>query len=197
MASAQSSAQSQARMSGDRAAASPTPAPRSIGGIGALAAEISAACFDRPEAKAERIKAALRRAAAEPRILSAEQRLPMVDRYARHVIYSDPAGRFTVLAIVWGPGQFSPPHAHHTWCAYAVHDGTLEETVFRWDDATSKAEPVRTEAREPGYSCYAGAGLDQIHRLGNSGTRPAVSIHVYGVDRENVACGVNRMVETD
>ncbi len=171
-------------------------AGRSIGGIGTLAAEISAACFESPEAGAERIKAALKRAAAEPRLLDPEQRLPRAECYARHVIYSDPAGRFTILAIVWGPGQFSPPHAHHTWCAYAVHEGALEETLFRWEAATSKAEPLRTQAREPGYSCHAGAGLDQIHRLGNPGTRPAISIHVYGVERAQIGTHVNRPVET-
>jgi predicted metal-dependent enzyme (double-stranded beta helix superfamily) len=169
---------------------------RTIGGIGALAAEISAACFEAAENKAERIKAALARAVADPRLLSAEQRTPAADCYARHVIYSDPAGRFTVLAIVWGPGQFSPPHAHHTWCAYAVHEGPLEETVFHWDEAAGRAEPLRTTERLPGYSCHAGAGLDQIHRLGNSGTRPAISIHVYGVERASIGTGVNRMVET-
>lgn len=172
------------------------PFTHAIGGIGALAAEISAACFEEPAAKAERVKAALKRAVAEPGLLSSEQCATKADCYARHVIYADPAGRFTILAIVWGTGQFSPPHAHHTWCAYGVYENALEETIFTWDAAASKAQPLRTEPRHPGYSCYAGAGLDQIHRLGNSGTRPAISIHVYGVERENVSTHVNRMVET-
>ncbi|MEW6451422.1 MAG: cysteine dioxygenase family protein [Pseudomonadota bacterium] len=172
------------------------PLPRAIGGVGALAAEISAACFEEPAAKAERIKVALKRAVAEPDLLSPEQCASKADCYARHVIYADPAGRFTILAIVWGTGQFSPPHAHHTWCAYGVYENALEETIFTWDAAASKAQPLRTEPRHPGYSCYAGAGLDQIHRLGNSGTRPAISIHVYGVECENVSTHVNRMVET-
>jgi predicted metal-dependent enzyme (double-stranded beta helix superfamily) len=174
----------------------PAPRARSIGGIGALAAEISGACFEPPAEKTERIKAALKRVVAEPLLLGPEQREPKADCYARHVIYADPAGRFTILAIVWGPGQFSQPHAHHTWCAYGVYENALEETIFTWDAAASTAHPLRTEPRHPGYSCYAGAGLDQIHRLGNSGAKPAISIHVYGVERDNVSTHVNRMVET-
>jgi predicted metal-dependent enzyme (double-stranded beta helix superfamily) len=172
------------------------PRAHAIGGIGALAAEISAACFDPPPLKTVRIKAALNRAVTESGLLSAEQRATRADCYARHVIYADPAGRFTILAIVWGPGQFSPPHAHDTWCAYGVYENALEETVYRWDAAASAAHPIRTEQRHPGYSCYAGAGLDQIHRLGNPGARSAISIHVYGVERANVGTHVNRMVET-
>lgn len=168
---------------------------RRAGAIGELAAFISRACFETPDVMGQQIKAALARAAAEPALLAAEQRRPRVDCYARHVLYADPAGRFTILSIVWGPGQFSAPHAHHTWCGYAVHDGDLKETLFSWNSATSQAEAPRTEPRRTGYSCYAPAGLDQIHRLGNPGTRPAISIHVYGVERDRIATHVNRPVE--
>jgi predicted metal-dependent enzyme (double-stranded beta helix superfamily) len=174
----------------------PAPLARTVGGIGMLAAEVSAACSYPSLIQAERIKAALRRAVVTPGLLGAEQRAPKVDCYARHVIYADPSGRFTILAIVWGTGQFSVPHAHHTWCAYGVYENTLDETIFNWDEATSTAHPLRTHEREPGYACFAGPGLDQIHRLGNAGTTPAISIHVYGVERDSIGTHVNRMVET-
>ena len=176
----------------------PGPAPRirTIGMIGALAAEIDIACFDPSAIDAPRIKAALRRAVAAPGLLGAAQRAANAGCYARHVIYADPSGRFTILAIVWGTGQFSAPHAHHTWCAYAVYENALDETIFRWDAATSTAHPLRTHERVPGYACYAGPGLDQIHRLGNAGATPAISIHVYGVERDSISTRVNRMVET-
>jgi predicted metal-dependent enzyme (double-stranded beta helix superfamily) len=169
---------------------------RRVGLIGELAARISRACCEPPEAMGAQVAAALARAAAEPDLLDAAQRAAKPDCYARHVIYADPAGRFTVLAIVWGSGQFSAPHAHHTWCGYAVHDGTLEETLFAWNAEPGRAQPLRTERRPPGYKCFAGPGLEQIHKLGNPGSSPAISIHVYGVDREHIATGVNRMVQT-
>jgi predicted metal-dependent enzyme (double-stranded beta helix superfamily) len=164
------------------------------GGIGLLAAEVRAAC-DEPETMRQRIRAALAHVVAIPQLLRLDQRVPQAGCYARHVLYSDPAGRFTIVAIVWGAGQFSPAHAHHTWCAYAVYENTLEETVFAWNAATGQAEQVRTESRPAGHSCFSAAGLDQIHRLGNSGPDSAISIHVYGVEGERVATHVNRKVD--
>jgi len=133
-----------------------------------LASEISVAC-DARDGMAARIRSALERVAFDRHLLSAGQREACADCYARHVIYSDPLGRFTILAIVWGAGQFSTPHAHDTWCAYAVYENPLQETVYAIGPRALKAKPVCTKVRNPGYSCFAGAGLDQIHRLGNSG----------------------------
>ena len=163
--------------------------------ISALAAEVAAACGEPLDAMGARIRAALARAVSDAGLLSPEQRAPKPGCYARHVLHSDPGGRFTILSIVWDRGQFSPPHAHHTWCAYAVLENPLDETLYRFDHATARAEVLRSEIRKPGYSCFAGAGLDQIHRLGNPGTGNAISIHVYGVERDRVATHVNRLVE--
>ncbi len=170
------------------------PGRTANGGVARLAAEIAAACEGGFDTMSERMKAALKCAAADPTLLNLKQRELKAECYARHVIHSDPAGRFTILAIVWASGQFSPPHAHHTWCAYAVHENPLEETVYRFDPETSTAAFVATEARNPGYSCFAGAGLDQIHRLGNSGSKPAISIHVYGVESVLINTHVNRIL---
>jgi predicted metal-dependent enzyme (double-stranded beta helix superfamily) len=168
------------------------------GSLGALAVEISLACDTDPAMnpeRSERIRAALERAVGDPDLLSAKHRVPERKCYARHVLYSDPFRRFTILAIVWGPAQFSPPHAHDTWCAYAVHDGALHETCYALASSGKRAKAICAAVRNPGYSCFAGAGLDQIHRLGNAGTKPAISIHVYGVERERVATHVNRVLE--
>jgi predicted metal-dependent enzyme (double-stranded beta helix superfamily) len=164
--------------------------------IGTLAAEISLACGAADE-MASRVRSALERAVSDPELLIPEQRETCAAGYARHVIYSDPLGRFTILAIVWGERQFSPSHAHDTWCAYAVYENPLQETVYAIEPQQTKARPVCTKVRNPGYSCFAGAGLDQIHRLGNSGTTPAISIHVYGVPRDRVGTHVNKVLETE
>ena len=176
------------------------PVPRAIhaspkGGLGQLAAGITAACDGAPERMAERVVASLELAAADPILLTAEQCAACPDRYARHVIYSDPHGRFTILALVWTRGQFSPVHAHDTWCAYAVRHGNLTETLFQFDAATEQAVPLRTETRRAGYGCFARSGLEQIHRLGNSRLEPAISIHVYGVDFARVCSHVNRVLD--
>ena len=177
---------------------SPSNGAVSNGTLGTLAVEISLACDADPAADAgrsARIRAALERAVTDPDLLGAKQRCPEQKCYARHVLYSDPFRRFTILAIVWGPGQFSPPHAHDTWCAYAVYDGPLHETCYAPASSGTRVKAICTAVRNPGYSCFAGAGFDQIHRLGNAGTKPAISIHVYGVERERLATHVNRVLE--
>ena len=163
--------------------------------IALLMAEIGDACDGPADAMAARVTSALRNAVAVPNLLSEELRAPRAGCYARHTIAADPAGRFTLLAIVWGPGQFSLPHAHDTWCAYAVAENTLTETLFDFDPQSGKAIAGNTAQREPGYACFAPAGLEQIHRLGNAGGVGAISIHAYGVEGSRVGTHVNRLME--
>ena len=132
---------------------------------------------------------------ATPICSSPQQRTPQSGCYARHVLFSDAGGLFTILAIVWAPGQFSSRTRITPGAAMRSTKIRSTRRCSGFDPAQGKAEPVRTEVRVPGYSCYAGAGLDQIHRLGNSGPRPAISIHAYGVERERIATHVNRVVD--
>ena len=129
------------------------------GSIGMLASEFSVAC-DARDGIAARIRSALERVAFDRHLLSAGQREACADCDARHVLHSDAGGRFTILAIVWGERQFSPPHAHHTWCGYAVYDNSLHEQLFRSIQAIEGRNRL-DEVRQPGYSCFAGPGLDK------------------------------------
>jgi predicted metal-dependent enzyme (double-stranded beta helix superfamily) len=160
-----------------------------------LMAEIRDACDGPAHAMGDRIAHALRVAAAMPDLLTEELRAPRNGCYARHTIAADPAGRFTLLSIVWGPGQFSPPHAHDTWCAYAVAENTLTETLYELDTQSGKAVAAGTTEREPGYACFAPAGLEQIHRLGNASGVGAISLHAYGVEGSRVGTHVNRLMD--
>ncbi|OZI20103.1 hypothetical protein CAL26_21370 [Bordetella genomosp. 9] len=114
--------------------------------------------------------------------------------YSRHVAYADPQGRYTVVYLVWPPGQFSPVHGHHTWCAYRVVSGELTETLYRWDEGARCAHVVEQASRRPGDIVTAAPGLGQVHRLGNAGDTVAVSLHVYGVDAQALTTGVNHVV---
>ncbi|ANN68334.1 cysteine dioxygenase family protein [Bordetella bronchialis] len=116
------------------------------------------------------------------------------DGYSRHVAYADPQGHFTVVYLVWPSGQFSPVHGHRTWCAYQVVRGELTETLHDWDAAAQCARPRQRVRRLPGDIVTAAPGLGQIHQLGNAGTDVAVSLHVYGVDEQAIATGVNHVV---
>jgi len=164
--------------------------------VALLMAEIGDACDGPAHAMGDRIAHALRIGAAMPDLLTAELRAPRNGCYARHTIAADPAGRFTLLSIVWAPGQFSPPHAHDAWCAYAIAENTLTETLYEFDAQSGKAVAVGAPVeRAPGYACFAPAGLEQIHRLGNATGVGAISLHAYGVEGSRVGTHVNRLMD--
>ncbi|OZI46992.1 cysteine dioxygenase [Bordetella genomosp. 5] len=116
------------------------------------------------------------------------------DTYTRHIAYADPHGRYTVAYLVWRPGQYSPIHGHKTWCAYRVLQGELTETHYRYDSSHEHAHEHGRVLRRAGDIITATPGLGQIHRLGNAGDAPAISLHIYGVARADIATGVNLLV---
>jgi 3-mercaptopropionate dioxygenase len=119
---------------------------------------------------------------------------PATDRYARHLLHADPAGRYALLAIVWSAGQASPIHAHNVWCAFGVHSGAVEETWFLLGgtDGTTPVETAR-RMRRAGDVGAAGPGLAAIHRLAHTGAGPAISLHVYGAAGGGT-CDVNHVL---
>ncbi len=157
--------------------------------------KITAACDGAPDLMDLRVVSALRAAVMDPILVTADQCVACPDRYARHILYADPQGRFTIVALVWSGGQFSPIHAHNTWCAYGVYRGVLTEALFRVDATTAQPTPLHTESRRAGYGCFARSGLEQVHRLGNAGLELAISIHVYGVGAGKVYSHVNWVLD--
>lgn len=146
------------------------------------------------------------RAALESMLLSAASQNVLTDAqqegdersYRRHLLHADPLDRYAVAALVWQPGHASPVHAHHTWCSYAVVEGELSETLFSWNGQAHCARRMRTHSRKRGAVSYVAGGRGAIHRLGNpvSQTRPAISIHVYGVAGARIATHVNDLLAT-
>jgi predicted metal-dependent enzyme (double-stranded beta helix superfamily) len=110
------------------------------------------------------------------------------DRYVRHLLHSDPAAGYAVVALVWRPGQMSPVHAHRTWCAFGVWQGVLTETHYAPGDPPV---PQATRLLAPGATGQGPADPRLIHRLANLSCRNAVSIHCYGVGYERFGADVN------
>jgi predicted metal-dependent enzyme (double-stranded beta helix superfamily) len=169
------------------------PASRAAA-VARLAAGLEAACSDSAACMAEHVERALAAAATEPQLLAPEQRLGCTESYRRHLILADPAGRFAALALVWWPGHASPVHCHHTWCAYTVLDGWLDETLFAADAASDQAVNLGSQRRTRGATSFVGAGLGGIHQLRNTSDAPAISLHVYGIGEQQIATHVNRIM---
>lgn len=113
--------------------------------------------------------------------------------YARHLLHADPSERYALLAIAWGPGQHSPVHGHYCWCGVGVYSGALAETHFREAGAYGLPVEVRRLERRAGDVSFD-QPLSGIHRIDNLTSQVAVSLHVYGVARDRIATGVNRIV---
>jgi predicted metal-dependent enzyme (double-stranded beta helix superfamily) len=119
---------------------------------------------------------------------------PSPSGYRREVLAADAQDRYCAVAIVWGPGQYSPVHAHHTWCGYTVLDGVLDETQYGWCDAAGAARALTRRARKRGDTAYTEAGYQGIHCLGNGGAAGAISLHVYGVGAPRICTDVNHLL---
>src|ERR1041385_8047014 len=75
----------------------------------------------------------LRRHLPTPDVLTAEQRLGSADDYGAHNLYVEPDGSFSIVALVWRPGQVTRIHDHITWCAFGVIQGVEHEELFDAD----------------------------------------------------------------
>lgn len=159
-----------------------------------LAGRLRAACVGPSNMLQDAVLSALSDATRHADLLRNDQRAGCEDRYARHTLFTDPSGRFTVVSIVWSPGQFSPVHGHFTWCGYVVVAGNLREELYTWDPCRKVAAVASIRDRNVGSVSFSYAGLEEVHRLGNSNSEQAVSIHVYGVDGPRVGSHVNRLV---
>jgi predicted metal-dependent enzyme (double-stranded beta helix superfamily) len=127
-----------------------------------------------------------------PPFLTAEQREPGTEGYARHPIHADSRGRFVVVSGVWQPGQGTPVHDHGTWGLMGVISGLLQVTTYeRLDD---RSRPGHARLRERGMA-WCGPGSvatvlppdEELHKV-ECPEVPSLTLHVYG--REIEECNV-------
>jgi predicted metal-dependent enzyme (double-stranded beta helix superfamily) len=128
----------------------------------------------------------LRRHLPTPDVLTAEQRLGSPDGYRSHTLYVEPDGSFSIVALVWRPGQVTRIHDHITWCAFGVIQGAEHEELFDAD-----LNVVRhTENHVGDVSGFAPPG--DIHRVHNTADTTAISIHIYGTDVTRIGSTARR-----
>jgi 3-mercaptopropionate dioxygenase len=126
-----------------------------------------------------------------PDVLTAEQRIGDPNRYCSHVLHIEPGGAFSIVALVWRPGQVTPIHDHVTWCVFGVIEGVEYEELFRHDDERGCLIEAGSNANLTGdVSGFAPPG--DIHRVRNVGVDTAISIHVYGTDVSRIGSSVRR-----
>jgi 3-mercaptopropionate dioxygenase len=66
-------------------------------------------------------------------VLTAEQRLGSPDGYQGHTLHVEPDGSFSIVGLVWRPGQITRIHDHVNWCVLGVIQGVEHEELFDAD----------------------------------------------------------------
>lgn len=123
-------------------------------------------------------------------LLTREQRLGNPEHYEQHVLHVEPDGGFSVVALVWRPGQETPVHDHLAWCVVGVLEGTEHETVYRYDERSLLVPDFETKNPSGSVSCCVPPG--DIHKVTNIGAETAVSLHVYGADIGHCGSSIKR-----
>ena len=126
--------------------------------------------------------------------LSPEHTRGFPDRYRQHVLHVDPDGAFSVVALVWLPGQKTPIHDHVTWCVVGVYTGEEEEIRYRLceDGDRRFLVPEGRQKTQPGQVTTLIPPEEDIHQVSNVGEGKAISIHVYGADIGKLGSSINR-----
>lgn len=133
----------------------------------------------------ELVAAELRHHVLRPDLLTPEQRIGDPMRYRTHTLHLEPDS-FSVVALVWLPGQATRIHDHISWCVFGVVQGIEHEELF--DD---NLRCVAMNDNHPGdVSGFAPPG--DIHRVRNVSDVTAISIHVYGADLFRAGSSVRR-----
>jgi 3-mercaptopropionate dioxygenase len=133
----------------------------------------------------------LQRHLPPPSILTAEQRAGDPERFRSHLLHAEPDGSFSIVALVWRPGQATRIHDHVTWGAFAVIQGMEYEELFMLDEEGRSLVEAGTTVNATGeVSGFAPPG--DIHRVRNAGDRTAISIHVYGTDVSRLGSSARR-----
>lgn len=134
---------------------------------------------------------------AEPDLLDESHCLCQPETYRRHVLYADPARKFTVLALVWRPGHKTPVHGHRAWGAVGVYEGRPNVAIYRCEegaDGERCAEVTGDAECAPGDVTYVQPGYDDVHCIYNATEERVITIHVYGRDLVEEPESINLVV---
>jgi predicted metal-dependent enzyme (double-stranded beta helix superfamily) len=133
-----------------------------------------------------------------PEFLEERFRRPAVASYRQHLVHVHPRGSYSVVSLVWKPGQATPVHDHRCWCVVGVLQGRELETryhLYRQGKAellVCDGESVYTQ----GQVCRLVPPAEDIHRVENAGADGlSISIHVYGTDIGALRTSINHVFD--
>jgi len=141
---------------------------------------------------AERVGEALRPFLGRPGLLEPAQRESDPERYRQHVLHVAEDGSYSIVALVWLPGQATSIHDHVTWCVVGVHEGCEKE--IQYDQIIAGEESLLEVS-----TCINTVGTvgaltppGDIHLVVNPGPEMAISLHIYGADVRQRGTSIRR-----
>jgi predicted metal-dependent enzyme (double-stranded beta helix superfamily) len=126
-------------------------------------------------------------------LLTDDQRIGDPARYRQHRLHVADDGAFSVVALVWLPGQATPIHDHLSWCVVGVHQGEEAEVRYRLVDDAYLVEEERRSSPTGSVDGLLPPG--DIHLVRNAGTSTAISLHVYGTDLRQSGTSIRRVYD--
>ena len=128
---------------------------------------------DADDTRCERITPFLRHWMDGPVPLLPEQyTIPCDDRACGHLLYTDPAGEYFIISVVFPAGTSSGVHYHGAWGVIGILQGTDEETKYARDSSPEDikiGQPCELNATDkiyspPGTITYLQNGQDFAYR---------------------------------
>jgi len=124
---------------------------------------------------------------------------PVSEGYARRLLHKAADGSYSIVVMVWGPGQSTPLHDHAgMWCVECVYQGEImvkDYSRIANRDSTQGILDFVEEREMVAGTGEAGKLIPpfEYHTIGNVTDKPAVTIHIYG--GEITTCQVFTPVE--
>ncbi|MCC5948369.1 MAG: cysteine dioxygenase family protein [Nitriliruptoraceae bacterium] len=134
---------------------------------------------------------------SEPDFLEDRHRVPSDDEYQQHVVHVHPEGKYSIVSLVWQPGQATPIHDHRCWCVVGVLEGKEREERYAFH-AEGDQEWLTDEGvgvYDPGQVCRLVPPDEDIHRVVNASESQSISMHIYGADISQVGTSINRVFD--
>ena len=108
---------------------------------------------------------------------------PHPEHYQQYLLYCDPLERFSVVSLVWRPGEKTPVHDHTVWGMIGMLRGAEMCHEYALAAAGQPLKAGTSHQLLPGEIDRVSPTVGDIHAVENAfADRPSISIHVYGAN---------------
>src|SRR4051794_33023506 len=87
--------------------------------------------------------------------------------HSQHLLYKDPEDHFSLLSVVWGPGQGTAIHDHLTWGVLGMLRGAEWSQQYCVKEGVPRATG-NPERLDPGQVTAVSPQLGDVHRVWNA-----------------------------